>query len=74
MQRVVEFNKFRLSTEKQWVLHTNQPIGFVLDAIDAEKYLGSEFAKHRTEPNNNEVYVNLDANAVLAKLATFRRQ
>ena len=72
-QRVSEFNKFRLSNEPQWVLHTDQPIGSVLDAIDVEKALGETFAKHRTEPNNNEVYVGLDPMAVLITLATVRR-
>lgn len=72
-QRVKEFNKFRLSKEPQWVLHTDQPIGTVQDAIDVEKHLGEAFAKYRTEPNNNEVYVNLDPMAVLTKLATLRR-
>lgn len=72
-QRVSEFNKFRLSNEPQWVLHTDQPIGSVQDAIEVEKYLGESFAKHRTEPNNNEVYVDLDPIAVLTKLATIYR-
>ncbi|WCR11984.1 GIY-YIG nuclease family protein [Paracoccus stylophorae] len=72
-QRLIEFNKFRLSNEPQWVLHTDQPIGSVQDAIEVEKYLGEAFAKHRTETNNNEIYVDLDPMAVLTKLATFRR-
>jgi hypothetical protein len=72
MQRVSEFNKFRLSSEKQWVLHTDQPIGSVQDAIEIEKYLGEIFARYRTEPNNNEVYVDLDAMDVTLKLATVR--
>lgn len=72
-QRVSEFNRFRLSTEPQWVLHTDQPIGSVQDAIEMEKYLGEAFARYRTEPNNNEVYVDLDPMAVLTKLATVRR-
>ena len=72
-QRVSEFNKFRLSSEPQWVLHTDQPVGSVQDAIEVEKYLGESFAKHRTEPNNNEVYVDLDPMAVLTKLATIHR-
>lgn len=72
-QRVSEFNKFRLSNEPQWVLHTDQPIGSVQDAIEIERYLGELFAKHRTEPNNNEVYVDLDPMTVLTKLATVRR-
>lgn len=74
MKRVTEFNKFRLSSEPQWVLHTDQAIGSVQDAIDVEKYLGEAFAKHRTEPNNNEVYVDLDPMEVLTKLATVQRQ
>ena len=71
-ERVQEFNKFRLSSEKQWVLHTDQQIGSVQDAIQIEKYLGEVFAKYRTEPNNNEVYVDLDAMDVAIKLATAR--
>jgi hypothetical protein len=71
-QRVTEFNKFRLSSEKQWVLHTDQPIGSVRDAIEIEKYLGETFARYRTEPNNNEVFVDLDAMDVPLKLATAR--
>lgn len=71
--RVVEFNKFRLSSEPQWLLHTDQPIGTVQDAIEVERYLGETFSDYRTEPNNNEVYVGLDATDALLKLATFRR-
>ncbi len=71
-QRVAEFNKYRLSTETQWVLNTDQPIGSVQDAIEVEKFLGETFAKFRTEPNNNEVYVGLDAFDVATKLATAR--
>ncbi|KUF12291.1 hypothetical protein AVJ23_00710 [Pseudoponticoccus marisrubri] len=69
-QRVSEFNKYRLSSEPQWTLHTNQLIGSVQDAIEVEKYLGEMFAKFRTEPNNNEVYLGLDAIDVATKLAT----
>lgn len=68
--RVAEFNKYRLSSEPQWTLHTDQAIGSVQDAIEIEKYLGEVFAKYRTEPNNNEVYVGLDAIDVALKLAT----
>lgn len=71
-QRVAEFNKYRLSTEPQWTLHTDQPIGSVQDAIEVEKYLGQAFAAYRTEPNNNEVYRGLDAIDVATKLATAR--
>ncbi|GAW37393.1 hypothetical protein RA2_04476 [Roseovarius sp. A-2] len=69
-QRVAEFNKYRLSSEPQWTLHTDQPIGSVQDAIEIEKYLGEAFATYRTEPNNNEVYLGLDAIDVATKLAT----
>ena len=69
-QRVAEFNKYRLSSETQWTLHTDQPIGSVLHAIEIEKYLGEMFARFRTEANNNEVYVGLDAIDVAMKLAT----
>jgi len=72
-QRVNEFNKFRLSTEPQWILHTDQPIGGVRETIEVEKYLGETFARYRTEPNNNEIYVGLDPMEVLSKLATTRR-
>ncbi|MGQ4274698.1 GIY-YIG nuclease family protein [Terrihabitans sp. B22-R8] len=72
-QRVNDFNKFRLSNEPQWELHTNQPIGTILEAIEVEKSLGETFARHRTEQNNNEVYVGLNPMDVLAKLATIRR-
>ncbi len=68
--RVAEFNKYRLSSEPQWTLHTDQAIGSVQDAIEIEKYLGEVFARYRTEPNNNEVYVGLDAIDVALKLAT----
>jgi len=68
--RVAEFNKYRLSSEPQWILHTDQAIGSVQDAIEIEKYLGEVFARYRTEPNNNEVYVGLDALDVAMKLAT----
>lgn len=70
-KRVSEFNKFRLSSEPQWVLHTNQPIGTVTEAIEVEKRVGEIFAKHRTEPNNNEIYYELDPMTVLRTLATF---
>lgn len=69
-QRVAEFNKYRLSSETQWALHTDQPIGSVQHAIEIEKYLGEMFANFRTEANNNEVYVGLDAIDVAMKLAT----
>lgn len=72
-QRVIEFNKFRLSSEAQWVLHTDQQIGSVQDAIEVEKLLGEVFAKYRTEPNNNEIFADLDPMTVLTKLSTFRR-
>lgn len=72
-QRIEEFNKFRLSSEPQWVLHTNQPIGSIQDAIEVEKYLGKAFAGFRTEPNNNEVYIDLDPMAVLLEIATVQR-
>lgn len=69
-ERVESFNKFRLSDEKQWILHTAQPMGAVGNAVKAEAALGEEFAKFRTEANNNEVFVGVDAVDVLAKLAT----
>ncbi len=69
-KRVDEFNKYRLSTEPQWRLHTNQAIGSVQDAIWVEKRLGEIFAHYRTELNNNEVYIGLGAGNVLAQLAT----
>lgn len=69
-QRVAEFNKYRLSSETQWTLHKDQPIGSVQHAIEIEKYLGEMFANFRTEANNNEVYVGLDAIDVAMKLAT----
>lgn len=71
-QRVADFNKYRLSSEPQWTLHTDQPIGSVQDAIEIEKYLEEAFATYRTEPNNNEVYIGLDAIDVATKLATAR--
>ena len=70
--RVAEFNKYRLSSEPQWTLHTDQPIGSVQDAIEIEKYLGEAFATYRTEPNNSEVYIGLNAIEVATKLATAR--
>ena len=69
-ERVREFNKFRLSSERQWVLHTNQFIGAVQDAIKVEKRLGEVFAKYRTEPNNNEIYIDLAPRDVELRLAT----
>lgn len=71
-KRVSEFNKFRLSSEPQWILHTDQPIGSVQDTIEVERYLGKEFSKYRTETNNNEIFIDLDPMTVLAKLATAR--
>ena len=69
-KRVADFNRYRLSTEPQWRLHTFQPIGTVQEAIEVEKRLGEVFAKHCTEPNNGEVFVNLDPDAVLARIGT----
>jgi hypothetical protein len=69
-ERVESFNKFRLSDEKQWHLHTAQPMGSVKTAVKAEASLGQSFESFRTEANNNEVYIGLDAIDVLAKLAT----
>ncbi|SHE29499.1 T5orf172 domain-containing protein [Litoreibacter ascidiaceicola] len=71
-ERVEHFNKYRLSDEKQWQLHTAQPMGSVQNAVKAEATLGEVFAKFRTEVNNNEIYVGLDAMDVLARLATMR--
>ena len=61
---------FGLSDEKQWHLHTAQPMGSVKTAVKAEASLGQSFESFRTEANNNEVYIGLDAMDVLAKLAT----
>lgn len=69
-KRVSEFNKFRLSTEPQWILHTNQPIGSKQDAMEVEKQLGELFAEYRTDQNNNEIYVDLDPMDVTSKLST----
>ena len=68
--RVESFNSYRLSSEPQWRLHTYQPIGTVQQAIEVEKRLGEIFAKHRTEPNNGEVFVDLDPDTVLARIGT----
>lgn len=72
--RVAEFNKYRLSTEPQWVLDTDQPIGSVTDAIDVERHIGEVFAKYRTEPNNNEVYVDLEPIVVASQIAMAQRR
>lgn len=69
-ERVESFNKYRLTSEPQWVVHTCQRIGNVQQAVKAEASLGQTFAQYRTEPNNGEVYVGLDAIEVLTKLAT----
>lgn len=69
-ERVNSFNKYRLSNEPQWVIHTRQPIGTVQQAVKAEAALGEAFSKFRTEQNNNEIYIGLSAIDVLAKLAT----
>lgn len=73
VSRVREFNKYRCSNEPQWELHTDQPIGGVRDAIDVERQLGELFERHRTEPNNNEIFVGLDPTQVLMALASMRR-
>ncbi len=72
-KRIGDFNKYRLTTEKQWVIHTDQQIGTVHDAIDAEKFIGETFASFRTELNNNEVFLDLDPDIVLSSLAIFRK-
>ncbi|MDP2581335.1 GIY-YIG nuclease family protein [Shimia thalassica] len=69
-ERVESFNKFRLSDEKQWHLEFSQPMGAVQNAVRAEALLGEEFAKFRTEANNNEIYVGVAASDVFSKLAT----
>lgn len=71
-ERVASLNKYRLSSEPQWILHTAQPMGTVQQAIKAEATLGELFAKFRTEQNNNEVFVGLSAIDVLTRLATMR--
>lgn len=71
--RIEEFNKYRTSTEAQWALHTCQPIGTVEQAIEVEKRLGEMFASHRTERNNNEIYVGINADRVLLAMASIRR-
>lgn len=70
--RVKSFNAYRLSSEPQWILHTDQPIGTVEQAISAEAYLGRVFAAHRTDTNNSEIFRDLDPMDVLTKLATFK--
>lgn len=67
--RVESFNKFRLSNEAQWKLHTDQPIGSIEEAIDVENALGDFFTQYRTEENNAEIYVGVQATDVLLKLA-----
>jgi hypothetical protein len=71
--RIEDFNKYRISNEAQWVLHTSQPIGTVEQAIEVEKRLGEMFARYRTERNNNEIYVGLSADNVLLAMASIRR-
>jgi hypothetical protein len=71
-ERVEGFNKYRLSSEPQWVLFANQPIGSVQQAIAVEKRLGELFSHYRTDANNNEIYVGLDPHKVLLKLATIQ--
>jgi hypothetical protein len=69
-ERVDSFNKYRLTSEPQWVIEVRQAMGTVQNAVRAEAALGEVFATHRTEANNNEVYLGLSATDVLAKLAT----
>lgn len=69
-ERVESFNKYRLTSESQWVMHTRQPIGSVQKAVMAEATLGEAFAQFRTEKNNNEIYIGLNAIDVAIKLAT----
>lgn len=71
-ERVSSFNKYRLSSEPQWQLEVSQPFGPVQNAVRAEATLGELFAAHRTEANNNEVYLGLGATDVLARLATMK--
>lgn len=68
-KRVADLNKYRLSSEKQWVLTVSQPIGDVEEAIAMERHLGQFFASHRTERNNNEIFINLDAMDVVREIA-----
>lgn len=70
--RVSSFNKYRLSSEPQWQLEVRQPFGSVQNAVRAEAALGEIFEAHRTEANNNEVYLGLSATDVLARLATMK--
>ena len=71
-ERVSSFNKYRLSSEPQWQLEVSQPFGPVQNAVRAEATLGELFAAHRTDANNNEVYLGLGATDVLARLATMK--
>jgi len=72
--RVEGFNKFRMTDEPQWTLHTDQPIGTVEEAIEVENELGEIFARYRTEENNAEIYVGIPATDVLLKLANMKSQ
>lgn len=69
--RVEEFNHYRLQREAQWELRVNQPIGTVEEAIEIEKHLGTVFAKHRTE-KNQEIFVGLKEIDVLIQLSKFK--
>ncbi len=69
-ERLEALNKYRVTGEPQWVLHTHQPIGTVEEAVKAEAALGQIFERFRTQPHNQEIYVGVNASDVLAKLAT----
>lgn len=71
-ERVENFNKYRLSSEKQWILHSSQEIGTVQEAIEVEKKLGTIFASNRTESHNLEIFTNLDADYVLMELGQIK--
>ncbi len=71
-ERVRSFNKYRLSSEPQWHLEVRQPYGSVQAAVKAEATLGEVYSAHRTETNNNEIYLGLSATEILTKLATMK--
>ena len=56
---MASFNAFRLSDEQQWLLHSDQPIGTVEQAVEIEARLG-------------EIFLGIDPINVLTTLATLR--
>ncbi|MCA0940172.1 hypothetical protein LCM28_09840 [Salipiger pacificus] len=63
-QRLLELNKYRIASEKQWVLRYAQPYSSISKAVEIEAKLGEHFVANRTQPHNGELYSGVTADDV----------